>query len=71
MAAHDRDERLEGVVDRRYGLGRDVTPAELSDIAQAWAPWRTWCQLHVRSVTPRLGQAPASTSRTGVGATSG
>lgn len=41
-------------VGQLYGLGHPATPAELDRIAGAWAPWRTWSQLYVRSVTPRL-----------------
>ena len=50
---------LNTTVGRLYGLGHPATPDELAEIAGPWSPWRTWCQLHVRSVTPRL-----DTSRT-------
>lgn len=37
-----------------YNLGHPATPDELETIASSWAPWRTWSQLYVRSVSPRL-----------------
>lgn len=45
---------LNATVGQLYGLGHPASPGELGEIAGAWTPWRTWCQLHVRSVTPRL-----------------
>lgn len=43
-------------VGRLYDLGHPATAAELQQIADRWTPWRTWAQLHLRSVTPRLGE---------------
>lgn len=40
-----------------YGLGHPATPDELDDLSRQWSPWRTWSQLYIRSVTPRLRQA--------------
>ena len=40
-------------VGQLYGLGHPATP-ELKAISRAWSPWRTWSQLHIRSVLPRL-----------------
>ena len=45
---------LNDTVGQLYDLGHPATPDELADISRTWAPWRTWSQLHVRSVTPRL-----------------
>lgn len=45
---------LNASVGQLYDLGHPATPQELAEIAGPWSPWRTWCQLHVRSVTPRL-----------------
>ncbi len=45
---------LNATVGDLYGLGHPATADELAAIATAWSPWRTWCQLHVRSVASRL-----------------
>jgi DNA-3-methyladenine glycosylase II len=45
---------LNTTVGRLYDLGHPATPDELDEIATAWTPWRTWSQLFVRSVGPRL-----------------
>lgn len=45
---------LNTTVGQLYGLGHPASPEELDQIASAWAPWRTWSQLYVRSVAPRL-----------------
>ena len=45
---------LNATVGDLYGLGHPATPDELAAIARVWSPWRTWSQLHVRSVSPRL-----------------
>lgn len=39
-----------------YDLGHDATSGELDGIAAPWSPWRTWSQLHIRSVSPRLAR---------------
>lgn len=49
---------LNTTVGRLYGLDHPATPDELREIAVNWAPWRTWTQLHIRSVTPRLAATP-------------
>jgi DNA-3-methyladenine glycosylase II len=43
---------LNTTVGRLYDLGHPATPDELDGISTAWSPWRTWCQLYVRSVAP-------------------
>lgn len=45
---------LNTTVGRLYGLGHPATTDELAVISEAWSPWRTWSQLHIRSVSPRL-----------------
>lgn len=45
---------LNNVVGELYRLGHPATPGELDDISRAWSPWRTWSQLYLRSVGPRL-----------------
>lgn len=45
---------LNSTVGELYDLGHPATTPELQKIAAAWAPWRTWSQLHIRSVSPRL-----------------
>jgi DNA-3-methyladenine glycosylase II len=45
---------LNTTVGRLYDLGHPATPDELDRISKAWSPWRTWSQLYVRSVSPRL-----------------
>lgn len=45
---------LNATVGQLYGLGHAATPDELDEISSAWSPWRTWSQLYVRSVSPRL-----------------
>lgn len=45
---------LNETVGHLYDLGHSATPDELADISAAWSPWRTWCQLHVRSGASRL-----------------
>lgn len=37
-----------------YGLGHPATAEEMDEISRPWSPWRTWAQLHIRSVSPRL-----------------
>lgn len=49
---------LNTLVGQQYGLGHPASPAELERISSAWTPWRTWSQLYIRSVSPRL---PAAT----------
>ncbi len=45
---------LNTLVGDLYRLGHPATPEELDAIAQPWTPWRTWSQLYIRSVSPRL-----------------
>lgn len=40
-----------------YGLGHPATPQELAALARTWSPWRSWSQLYIRSVSPRLAPA--------------
>lgn len=46
--------RLLALVGELWGLGAPATPAQLSDIAEAWAPFRTWCSVLVRAAGPAL-----------------
>lgn len=48
---------LNATVGRLYDLDHPATTHELAEISRAWAPWRTWAQLHIRSVSPRLEHA--------------
>jgi len=45
---------LNTLVGQLYQLGRPATTQELDRISSPWSPWRTWAQLHIRSVSPRL-----------------
>jgi DNA-3-methyladenine glycosylase II len=45
---------LNAIVGRLYDLGHDATAGQLQQISQPWAPWRTWAQLYIRSVSTRL-----------------
>lgn len=48
---------LNATVGDLYGLGHPATPDELAALARTWSPWRTWSQLYIRSVSPRLAPA--------------
>lgn len=50
---------LNNTVGQLYNLGHPATPGELAVISSAWSPWRTWSQLYVRSVSPRLAASRA------------
>lgn len=56
---------LNTTVGRLYDLGHAATPDELADISRVWSPWRTWSQLHIRSVSPRLPSLPAGSAAAG------
>lgn len=43
-----------------YDLGHPATPEQLADLSRRWSPWRTWAQLYIRSVTPRLPDTRAT-----------
>ncbi len=45
---------LNTLVGNLYHLDHPASPDELDNISQSWAPWRTWSQLHIRSVSSRL-----------------
>lgn len=45
---------LHTLVGQLYDLGHPATADELREISRPWAPWRTWSQLYIRSVSPRL-----------------
>lgn len=45
---------LNAIVGRLYNLGHDATAEQLQQIAEPWAPWRTWSQLYIRSVSTQL-----------------
>lgn len=45
---------LNSIVGRLYDLGQDATSEQLQHISEPWAPWRTWSQLYIRSVSARL-----------------
>lgn len=55
---------LNATVGQLYGLGRPATQDELAAVADTWSPWRTWCQLHIRSVTRRLSVPRPAAART-------
>lgn len=62
---------LNAIVGGLYALGHAATSDDLTRISGAWAPWRTWSQLYIRSVSPRLwmddptASYPALVSRAG------
>lgn len=56
---------LNVTVGELYDLGHPATPAELAAIAHIWSPWRTWSQLHIRSVSSRLATAPDGSAPVG------
>jgi DNA-3-methyladenine glycosylase II len=45
---------LLGLAGQLYQLGRPATDAELTEIAQAWRPWRTWVSVLIRAAAPRI-----------------
>jgi len=50
-----RDEaKLLALVGELYGLGGAATAEQLSAIAEAWRPFRTWCAVLVRAAASRL-----------------
>ncbi len=53
------ERHLLGLAGQLYRLGRPATDAELTEIGQAWRPWRTWVSVLIRVAAPRiLGPAP-------------
>jgi DNA-3-methyladenine glycosylase II len=46
--------RLLGLAGQLYGLGRPATDPELTEIAEAWRPWRTWVSVLIRAAGPRI-----------------
>jgi DNA-3-methyladenine glycosylase II len=46
--------RLLGLAGQLYGLGRPATDPELTEIAEAWRPWRTWVSVLIRAAAPRI-----------------
>lgn len=50
---------LNTLVGQLYDIGQPATPEELERISQLWSPWRTWSQLYIRSVSPRLAEPAA------------
>ncbi len=58
------EQHLLGLAGQLYGLGRPATDAELTEIAQAWRPWRTWVSVLIRAAAPRiLGPAASGPAR--------
>ena len=43
-----------------YGLDHEPDDAELTTIAEAWRPFRTWATVALRAVGPRLGTGPGT-----------
>ncbi len=51
-----RDEpRILGYAGHFYGLGRPATSAQLAEIAERWAPYRTWAVVLIRVAGDRAG----------------
>jgi DNA-3-methyladenine glycosylase II len=51
---------LHGLLQRIYGLSHEPTTQEVSAMAEAWRPFRTWACVLVRAAGPRLlGEKPA------------
>ena len=42
---HRHERRVEPEIAERYGPGRDLT-----DVADAWRPFRTWAVVHLRAL---------------------
>jgi DNA-3-methyladenine glycosylase II len=42
-------------VQHLYGLGHEPDDTELTSIAEAWRPFRTWATVALRAVGPRVG----------------
>ena len=45
-----------------YGLDHEPDEAELTSMAEAWRPFRTWATVALRAVGPRLGTGPGTTA---------
>lgn len=52
--------RLLDAVGRLYGLGRPAQQAELLEIAERWAPLRTWCAALIRAAADRVALVSGS-----------
>jgi DNA-3-methyladenine glycosylase II len=48
------EQHLLGLAGQLYGLDRPATDAELTEIAEAWRPWRTWVSVLIRAGAPRI-----------------
>jgi DNA-3-methyladenine glycosylase II len=56
-----RDEQKAlALVGELYGLGGPATPEQLSEIAEAWRPYRTWAIVLIRAATSRLTGAESA-----------
>jgi DNA-3-methyladenine glycosylase II len=56
-----RDEpKALALVGELYGLGSPATAEQLSEIAEAWRPYRTWATVLIRAATSRLSESPAA-----------
>jgi len=42
-------------VEELYGLGHELSPAELEQLAEGWRPFRTWVMVSARALAGRLG----------------
>jgi DNA-3-methyladenine glycosylase II len=59
-----RDEQKAlALVGELYGLGAPATIEQLSEIAEAWRPFRTWAVVLIRAAAHRLEVAPAAGRR--------
>lgn len=56
----DGESRLLDAVGRLYGLGRPAQQAELVEIAERWAPLRTWCAVLIRAAGDRVALVSGS-----------
>jgi DNA-3-methyladenine glycosylase II len=54
--------RLPSYVSKYYGLAHPATPNELSKLAEAWRPFRTWAGVLIRVAGDRDGIAWAPQS---------
>ena len=51
------DAKALALVGELYGLASPATPEQLTEIAEAWRPYRTWATVLIRAAASRLGPA--------------